>query len=446
MRFASSLSTHPVTAHATGEVIGQVIEQVGRHPDLAVLFVTRPHAGALEEAADAVCRLLEPTLLIGCAAESVVGNQREIEQTEAVSLWAALTGPIAPVRLWTEFEPDFGREFATDASDASDESDASDGRDLDDDTGRGRPIPVIVGWPDNLAFEPQALILLADPYSFAVDLLLRGLAAEHPGLPVIGGMASAAQGPGGNRLALNETIFTDGAVGVLIGPGVTLSSVVSQGCRPIGRPLAVTRTEGNIIYELAGQPALQRLVQMAKEGMSERDIELINQGLHMGIVIDEHKVDFGRGDFLIRNVVGADRANGAIAIGDAVEVGTTVQFHVRDADAADEELRELLTDRRADGVLLFTCNGRGTRLFTKPDHDAGVVGDLLGDPPVAGFFAAGELGPVGGRNFVHGFTASMALFEEPAPQVPASRVPPAPSAPPAPPDSPDSPVAGSETT
>ncbi|MDQ1393118.1 MAG: hypothetical protein QOF30_2095 [Acidimicrobiaceae bacterium] len=394
MRFASSLSTHPVTAHATGEVIGQVIEQVGRHPDLAVLFVTRPHAGALEEAADAVCRLLEPTLLIGCAAESVVGNQREIEQTEAVSLWAALTGPIVPVRLWTEFGPEFER-------------------DEDDDAGPGRPIPVIVGWPDHLPFEPQALILLADPYSFAVDLLLRGLANEHPRLPVIGGMASAAHGPGGNRLALNETVFTDGAVGVLIGPGVTVSSVVSQGCRPIGRPLAVTRTEGNIIYELAGQPALQRLLQMAKEGMSERDIELINQGLHMGIVIDEHKIDFARGDFLIRNVVGADRANGAIAIGDAVEVGTTVQFHVRDAEAADEELRELLADRHADGVLLFTCNGRGTRLFTKPDHDAGVVGDLLGEPPVAGFFAAGELGPVGGRNFVHGFTASMALFEEP---------------------------------
>ncbi len=287
-------------------------------------------------------------------------------------------------------------------------------RTTSDDTGRGRPIPVIVGWPDDLPFEPQALILLADPYSFAVDLLLRGLANEHPRLPVIGGMASAAHGPGGNRLILGETVFTDGAVGVLIGPGVTVSSVVSQGCRPIGRPLAVTRTEGNIIYELAGQPALQRLLQMAKEGMSERDIELINQGLHMGIVIDEHKIDFARGDFLIRNVVGADRANGAIAIGDAVEVGTTVQFHVRDAEAADEELRELLADRRADGVLLFTCNGRGTRLFTKPDHDAGVVGDLLGEPPVAGFFAAGELGPVGGRNFVHGFTASMALFEEPA--------------------------------
>jgi small ligand-binding sensory domain FIST len=406
MRFASSLSTHPDAAHATGEVIGQVIDQVGRHPDLAVLFVTRPHAGALAEAADAVTRLLEPTLLIGCAAESVVGNQREIEQAPGVSLWAGLTGPLAPVRLWVEFEPaelDEPRHPAAAVGDGEFDTPVT---------------PLVAGWPDELVFEPQALVLLADPFTFPMELLLRGLAAEHPDLPVIGGMASAARTPGGNRLVLNQEVFTDGAVGVLIGPGVTVSTVVSQGCRPIGRPLAVTRAEGNIIYELAGQPALHRLLQMAKDGMSERDIGLINQGLHMGLVIDEHKVDFGRGDFLIRGVIGADRANGAIAIGDSVAVGATVQFHVRDAEAADEDLRELLADRHADGVLLFTCNGRGSRLFAKPDHDAGVIGDLLGDPPVAGFFAAGEVGPVGGQNFVHGFTASMALFEEPSPTVP----------------------------
>jgi small ligand-binding sensory domain FIST len=407
MRFASSLSTHPEAAHATGEVIGQVIEQVGRHPDLAVFFVTRPHAGALEEAADAVSRLLEPTLLLGCAAESVVGNQREIEQAPAVSLWAGLTGPIAPVRLWVEFD-DAGSQSPADRDLAGDD---------DGDEGRG-PAPLVAGWPDELAFEPQALVLLADPFTFPVDQLLGGLAIEHPGLPVIGGMASAARSPGGNRLVLNDHVYRDGAVGALIGPGVKLSTVVSQGCRPIGRPLAVTRAEGNIIFELAGQPALHRLVQMAKDGMSERDIELINQGLHLGLVIDEHKVDFGRGDFLIRNVLGADRSNGAIAVGDSIEVGTTVQFHVRDAEAADEDLRELLAECHADAVLLFTCNGRGSRLFAKPDHDAGVIGDVLGDPPVSGFFAAGELGPVGGRNFVHGFTASMALFEEPSPNLP----------------------------
>jgi small ligand-binding sensory domain FIST len=146
--------------------------------------------------------------------------------------------------------------------------------------------------------------------------------------------------------------------------------------------------------------------------MPERDVRLINQGLHMGFVIDEHQVEFGRGDFLVRNVLGADQSNGAIAVGDLVEVGTTVQFHVRDAQSADEDLRQLLETRQADGALLFTCNGRGTRLFPEPHHDAEVVGELLSEPPLAGFFAAGELGPVGGRNFLHGFTASLALFED----------------------------------
>jgi small ligand-binding sensory domain FIST len=382
MPFAAALSTHPVPAHATGEVVGQVLERLGRHPDLVLLFVTRPHVGALEDAASTVRQLLEPSLLIGCAAESVAGNGHEIEEAPAVSLWAGVFGPVAPIRLWTV---------------TGDED---------------PPRPQIEGWPATAPFDAQALLLLADPYSFPVDTLLQGLAERHPGLRVLGGMASAAQGPGGNRLALNDRIYTGGAVGALIGPGVQLETVVSQGCRPIGRPLVVTKAERNVIYELAGQPALERLLEMARSGMPERDIQLINQGLHVGLVLDEHKTDFGRGDFLIRNVLGADRANGAIAVGDLVDVGATVQFHVRDAVSADEDLRELLAFRHADGALLFTCNGRGSRLFDEPDHDAGVVSDLLGDPPLAGFFAAGELGPVGSRNFLHGFTASLALFQD----------------------------------
>jgi small ligand-binding sensory domain FIST len=379
MPFAAALSVHPVTAHAVGEVAGQVLERLGPHPDLVLLFVTRPHAGALEDAASAVRRILSPTVLLGCAAESVVGPGQEVENSPAVSLWAGILGPVAPVRL----------SAAT-----------SDGQ------------VQLAGWPDPLPFAPQALLLLGDPYSFPVDALFEQLAEQHPGLPVLGGMASAALGAGGNRLALDGHIHDAGAVGALVGPGTRVSTVVSQGCRPIGRPLVVTKSERNVVYELAGQPALERLLEMARDGMSDRDIRLINQGLHLGLVIDEHKPDFGRGDFLVRNVIGADQSNGAIGVGDTVEVGTTVQFHVRDADAADEDLRELLATRSADGALLFTCNGRGTRLFEVPNHDASVVGESLDDPPVSGFFAAGELGPIGGRNFMHGFTASLALFEE----------------------------------
>jgi small ligand-binding sensory domain FIST len=379
MPFASALSTHPVPAHATGEVTGQVLERLGAFPDIAVLFVTRPHAGALEDAAATVRRVLSPTLLLGCAAESVVGNGLEVEEAPAVSLWAGVIGEVAPIRLW---------------------ADADDGT------------PRVAGWPTSLPFEPQGVLLLADPYTLPVDTLIGELADQHPGLVVLGGLASAALGPGGNRLVLDDRVHTSGAVGALIGPGSRLSAVVSQGCRPIGRPLVVTKAERNIIYELAGQPALERLLEMVKDGMPERDITLINQGLHIGLVIDEHKADFERGDFLVRNVMGADQSNGAIAVGDVVEIGTTVQFHVRDAESADEDLRRMLEARQADGALLFTCNGRGTRLFAEPNHDAEVVGELLFEPPLAGFFAAGELGPVGGRNFLHGFTASLALFQD----------------------------------
>jgi small ligand-binding sensory domain FIST len=242
------------------------------------------------------------------------------------------------------------------------------------------------------------------------------LREQHPDLPVIGGMASGARGPGGSRLLLDGTILVDGAVGVLIGGGATIETIVSQGCRPIGSPYVVTRGEGQFVRELAGRPALERLDEVATT-LAPDDISLINRtGLHLGRVIDEHKATFDRGDFLVRTVLGGDRDHGAIAVNDVLDVGVTVQFHVRDADSADEDLRQLLGERAQspvpDGALLFTCNGRGRHLFGLPDHDAGLLADVLGPVPTAGMFSAGELGPVGGRNFVHGFTASIALFSD----------------------------------
>lgn len=377
MPFAAALSQHPVLATAVGEVAGEVLERLGPAPDLALLFVTPPHAGALEDAAAALGEILRPGTLLGCAAVSVVGTAKEVERQAAVSLWAGRFGPVAPVRLTAV--------------------PTSEGVLLD-------------GWPDAVDFEPSALVLLADPFSFPVDALYADLASRHPGLRVIGGNASAAAGPGGNRLVLDSAVHTAGAVGALVGPGVEIDTVVSQGCRPIGRPYIVTRSERNYVLELAGTSALARLMEMT-EGMSEAEIDLIDHGLHLGQVIDERKLDYERGDFLVRNVLGADQANGAIAVNDHVPVGATVQFHVRDAASADEDLRHLLSDRQADGALVFTCNGRGRHLFKTPDHDAGVLAERVGSP-AAGFFAAGEFGPVGGRNFVHGFTASIALFRD----------------------------------
>jgi len=305
-----------------------------------------------------------------------------VEQSAAVTLFAARTGPL--LRLDLQVVPS---------------GDGSSGE--------------LLGWPDELAFEPQALLLLADPYSFPTEPVLGWIDERHPGLPVIGGLASAGRGPGGNRLVHGTEVGTSGAVGVLLGPGVQIDVVVSQGCRPFGRPLVVTKAEGNVIHELAGRPALERLVAQANDTLSEHEVELLERGgLHVGRVVDEHRDNFGRGDFLVRNVLGADRRTGAIAVGDVVEVGTTVQFHLRDADTAYEDLHEMLHGRSADAALLFTCNGRGTRLFDGPDHDVGVLTDSLGPLPLAGFFAAGEVGPVGEHNFLHGFTASVALLRD----------------------------------
>jgi len=164
-----------------------------------------------------------------------------------------------------------------------------------------------------------------------------------------------------------------------------------------------------VIYELGGRRALDRLMEQV-EALDAPTRTLAARGLHLGIVIDEQREEFGPGDFLIRAVLGADREAGAVAVGQEVAVGTTVQFHVRDAVSADAELRRMLDGREADGALVFTCSGRGAQLFGEPHHDATVLSESLDAAPLAGMFCAGELGPIGGETFVHAFTASVALF------------------------------------
>jgi small ligand-binding sensory domain FIST len=376
-RYASALSRHPVPAHAVGETAGEVLEQMdGEDPSLVVFFASAPFAGALDDAAHALRELLEPAVLIGGTAGGIVGGSQEIEEGPACSVFAAHLpdATLTPVALRLEETPDGA---------------------------------AVTGWPMEMD-DASTLVLFADPFSFPADAFLRRLNEERPGLAVIGGLASAAAHPGGNRLVLDQQVRSDGAVGVFL-DGVTVDTVVSQGCRPIGHPFTVTRAERNLIVELGGQPALQRLEELAA-GIDEADRELVRRGLQVGLVVDEHQAEFGRGDFLIRNVLGADRDAGAIAVGDHVDVGQTLQFQVRDGAAADEDLRALLGTHQADAALLFTCNGRGRHLFGVPNHDSGVVDQLLGPLPLAGAFCAGELGPIGGRNFLHGFTASLALF------------------------------------
>ncbi len=379
MPFAAALSAHPVPAHAVGEALGQIVETLaGVRPDVAVVFVSAAHVGAVEDIASSINSVLQPRCLVGTTGSGIVGGSLGIEDSPALAVWAgALNGQVAAVRLTAE--------------------------------------PTESGWhvegmPTDTG-DWRTLVLLADPYTFPSDALLDGLRLQSPHLAVIGGMASAARGPGGNRLVFGNEIVTHGAVGFLLDADASPDTVVSQGCRPIGQPWIVTRAERNIIYELAGRPALERLMEII-DHLSPDDRRLAAAGLHCGIVVDERKVDFERGDFLIRGVLGADKEAGAVAIGDEMPVGSTVQFQVRDAATAGEDLISMLTGRDADGALVFTCNGRGEFMFGTSSHDAEIVHEVLDAPAAAGMFCAGELGPVGDRNAVHGFTASIALFRD----------------------------------
>jgi small ligand-binding sensory domain FIST len=310
-----------------------------------------------------------------------VGTGREVEETPGISLWAGRVGPVLPVALRATRLADDSWHFG--------------------------------GWPDRIGFEPSALLLLSDPFTFPAEEFLHWLRSIRPDIPVIGGHASGARGPGGSRLVIGDRVVTDGAAGVLVGPGVDVEPLVSQGCRPYGRLLTVTRSDRNVIYEVAGIPAMECMVDQIKDGLAPDDVTGIeSNGLFVGRQIDERLTEPGDGDFLIRTVVGVDRSTGAIAVDDQVPLGSTIRFHVRDAATAHTELRSLLVDRKATAALLFTCNGRGSRLFDDAHHDAGLIARSLGPVPLGGCFAAGEFGPVGGQNFVHSFTASMALFRE----------------------------------
>ena len=377
--FAAALSEHPNAAVATGDVVGRVLEGLGdpdSPPDLAMVFVTPVHASSLGEMAATIKATLSPTTLLGCAAVSVVGGEREVERGPGIALWAGRTGPVTPFHLTAAASHD-GLVFT--------------------------------GWPETMPEDASALLLIPDPFTFPTDELLRRLEEDRPGLPVVGGMASAARAPGGNRLVIDDRVVSAGAVGTFLGPGVEVATVVSQGCRPVGSPFVVTKAEESIVYELAGKSAIERLQEVAA-ALPDEDRELMVEMVQIGRVIDENKLDFGPGDFLVRQVVGADPNSGALRVGDVVEVGSTAQFQVRDASSADDDLRRMVNGRSAQAALVFTCNGRGTHLFPEPHHDASVVSESLGGAPVAGMFCAGELGPIGGHNFMHGFPASVVLL------------------------------------
>jgi small ligand-binding sensory domain FIST len=354
----------------------------GRSADLVVVFASGAHLAAPEAMLEGIHRTLAPVALVGCGAGGVLGAGRELESGTAVAVWAATLGD-GEARV-------FHARVTGEPHEAVLE---------------GVPAPGAEG----------ALIMLSDPYSFPTDAVLEGLARETPGVPVLGGLSSARTPEGTGALFLDQTVVEDGAVGVSL-TGVELLPCVSQGAAPLGREVTITAAEGNIIRELAGRPAIETIEQVIGElPLAER--ALVAAGLLIGIVIDAGQPEYEQGDFLVRGVLGADPATGSVAVGTTVETGQVVRLHARDARSADEDLRRELRLRSQAigggppaGALMFSCNGRGKSMFGACDHDASMLDAELGGAPAAGFFAAGEIGPVGGRSFLHGFTATVAVF------------------------------------
>jgi small ligand-binding sensory domain FIST len=380
VRIAVGVSESFDPVEAFSEASQDAARRLGAPCDLCLVFAGAPHLPLSKWILSAVHERLDPARLIGCGAGGVVGAGREIEEGPGAVVWAASMPEADIATHHFRVEP------------------AGEGLEL-------------IGLPEELAGE--CMILLADPYTFATEAVLSRLNESRPDLPVVGGLASAAVA-GGGTLFRDGDVLGEGAVACTLS-GVPVLPCVSQGAAPVGPEMTITAAEGNVVEELASRPAIERLTE-AIASLPPREQELARGGVMLGLVIDENKPEYVRGDFLARPIIGADQEAGTIAIGQPVRVGQTVRLHVRDAASADEDLREALATQTetfesggAAGALLFTCNGRGSHMFNAPDHDASAVDRALG-APAGGFFCAGEIGPVGGRNFLHGFTATMALF------------------------------------
>ncbi|MEK6676931.1 MAG: FIST N-terminal domain-containing protein [Planctomycetota bacterium] len=385
MRIASAISQNPDASTAVGELLSTLSPPITPGAvDLALLFLTAHYDGELPAILESLHSSFPNALVTGCTAEGTIGMNLELERIPSMSLLVASL-PGVDIRPFHVLQNHI--ESAESALD----------------------------WERIVAVAPESqpkFILFADPFRADIHAFLESMNTWFPGAPLVGGIASAATSPGENRLILRDEIVHEGIVGIALTGNLEIDTVVSQGCRPIGKPFVVTRGEQNLVRELGGKAALEQL-QSVLSGLSEDDESLARQALFLGRAIDEYKDRFQRGDFLIHNIIGADRKSGAIGIAGHARVGSTVQFHVRDAASADEDLHALLkphADKGVTGALLFGCNGRGTRMWPTPNHDVSVLREVLGNIPVAGFFCGGEFGPIGRKNFIHGFTASIALL------------------------------------
>ena len=384
MRWASADSRLSNPAAAAASATSTLREELGDGSlDLVLAFVSGPGPERTSTAAETLRRELPATTFAAVSARGVVTREHEVEHGEALSAVAARL-PGVEVKPFLLTQDLWAEPIATEAE-----------FDLRAPGARGAELVIVLG----------------DPFSLDMERVLGLFNRWVPGVRVVGGLASAATKPGGNTLVLNDWTAHEGGVAIALHGALRADVVVSQGCEPIGPPLDVTHAEDNLIFTLDGQPAVERVEQVLR-AVPEHERDRLKQGLYLGRPARGEAS--GRGDYLIRNLLGADRDRGALAVADVVGLREKVRLHVRDARAALDDLEMLLApqafDTAASAALLFACNGRGRGLFGEPDRDITSLQQALrAAAPCAGMFCAGELGPVGERNFLHGHTASIAI-------------------------------------
>lgn len=386
MKWASALSEAAQTATALAEAAASVAQALGDdEADLVVAFVSPHHAAAYDALPAAIREAFPRALLVGCSASGVIGDGREVEERPALSLTAAAL-PGVSLELTTM---PFGLEDGADAA-----------------AWRAR-----IGVP---AGADPHFIVLADSATCDADALLSGLDAAYPRGRKVGGLASAAGGAGANVLFGGAAVQRSGAVCVALTGDIAVDTIVAQGCRPVGAPIAITRAEGHIIYELGGKSPVD-VLRALYDGLDARDKDLFRNSLFVGLETDEASIEYSAGELLVRNIGGVDPQSGALAVAARVRPWQVMQFLLRDARTAEHDLVRLLDRYREGrpapaGALLFSCLGRGMNLFGRPDHDTDLFRARVGAVPLGGFFCNGEIGPVGGHTFLHGYTSSFGLF------------------------------------
>ena len=390
MQWTSAISERFDVRDALTEVVAATKSGLGPEPpDLVIVFVSPHHAPDYETIPGIVYDALTPKHLIGCSGGGVIGAGTEVEERTGFSLTAARLPDVdvTPFHVETTSLPDL-------------------------DAGP-------TAWEDLTKVKASAspqFVVLADPFTLQAEHLLSGLDYTYPKGVKIGGLASGGNQPGQNVLFLDNSSYKQGAVGLSLTGNIRIDPIVAQGCRPIGRPVVVTACKENLLTGLDDRTPMDVLREVF-ETVDDRDRQLISSALHLGVVTDPLLDEPGPGDFLMRNVLGLHQESEGLYVGELLREGQVVQFHVRDAHTAADDLEAMLKrygedskGSRAAGALLFSCLGRGKNLFGKPDHDTGLFLDAIGPTPLGGFFCNGEIGPVGSTTYLHGFTSSFGIF------------------------------------